>query len=453
MKNYLQNRRALNIFSESSEPSLMDLAGLIADASKSAPVVQTVSGGAIDMRNSQVACLEGYLSLVQNSLHQFVLNPGFDSDIRLVFGNNVDLARARQLIQDFATQYSSSLPAIEIRAGVDINGAQGAYAAASDTIYLSAEFLRDNAANPGIITAVLLEEFGHALDTRLNALDTLGDEGELFSDLVQGQALSALEMQRILVEDDSVVVSMDNQTVILEQSTTNLGLWQGYGYLNDFINYGDPGDNWDFSIILTGVTSDYIQVSSSSNLVDLVLRLYVLNGNFIEANYDKNPADGNFEAISLANLPAGNYRATVFDSYNGYYLGYYNTYASYTLEINAPEIPRDRFESNDTLTSATPVSSGLLLPDGQRYFSNLTIGLSGTTVDADVFKFTTTRVATDADYILSFINGSGDIDLTLVDDLLDCQWGRMESNPIGGSPAGNLLFAGRKLRRNLYPFV
>jgi len=412
MKSYLQNRRAFDIVAESNEPTPIDLTDLIVDAPKRAPAIDTVSDSGIDITESQPTSLDGYLALVQNSLHQFLLNPGFDNDIHLIFGTNVDLARARQLILDFATQYSSSLPEIKICSGFNINSAQGAYAAASDTVYLASEFLRDNATNTDVIHAVLLEEFGHALDARLNVSDAPGDEGELFSALVRGVALTEIDVQRIQAEDDTIAVIMDNQNTVLELSSTSLGIRQGYGFRNDSINYYDPTDYWQFSTLLTGGVDDYIRISSNSTLVDLVLRLYDSYGNIIT----ESDVAINSESVSLEDLPAGTYTAQVFDYNSAYYLGYYNTYASYTLEINAPEIPRDRFESNETLTSATPVDSGFLLPDGQRYFSNLTIGLSGTTVDADVFKFTTTRVATDADYILSFINGSGDIDLTLVDE-------------------------------------
>lgn len=151
----------------------------------------------INTENRQPAELDGYLRRVQDSLREFVLNPDFDSDIRQIFGTNTDLARAKRIIQDFALPDSNSLPAIEIRPGADINHAQGAYAAATDTVYLSAEFLRDNADNFAAITAVLLEEFGHALDARLNATDAPGDEGELFSALVSGLPMGKAEVQQI----------------------------------------------------------------------------------------------------------------------------------------------------------------------------------------------------------------------------------------------------------------
>ena len=66
--------------------------------------------------------------------------------------------------------------------------------------------------------AVILEEFGHFVDAQVNATDTLGDEGELFSDLVRGVSLSAAELGRIQAEDDHAVIVVDGQDVAIEQS-------------------------------------------------------------------------------------------------------------------------------------------------------------------------------------------------------------------------------------------
>lgn len=152
---------------------------------------------------------------------------------------------------------------------------------------------------------------------------------------------------------------------MLEQSTTTLFLNQGYWSLDDAVYDVDPGDNWDFSFVGTGVYSDYVKVTSASILVDLVLGLYDQYGQYYEVDNDKNPADGNAEVVSLKDIPAGTYRATVFDKYNGYYLGLNNTFAPYALEINATHIPADSWEGflgNNTIITATAVNSGGAIP-------------------------------------------------------------------------------------------
>ncbi len=60
-------------------------------------------------------------------------------------------------------------PTIRIADARLLHGARGAYAASSDTIYLSRQYLMANASDPRAIQALLLEEIGHALDARLES--------------------------------------------------------------------------------------------------------------------------------------------------------------------------------------------------------------------------------------------------------------------------------------------
>ncbi|MDA9867951.1 hypothetical protein N9C85_00785, partial [Synechococcus sp. AH-224-I15] len=94
---------------------------------------------------------------------------------------------------------------LEILDGTTAGGINGAYTSAApeggDAIYLNADWLQT--ATAAGIEAVLLEELGHAIDTRLNgAADTAGDEGEIFSALLRGltpatSALTENDQQRI----------------------------------------------------------------------------------------------------------------------------------------------------------------------------------------------------------------------------------------------------------------
>ena len=61
-------------------------------------------------------------------------------------------------------------------------GAAEAYAASSGRIYLNRDWLRT--ATEEAALAALTEEFGHHLDALFNAVDTPGDEGALFSQLL-----------------------------------------------------------------------------------------------------------------------------------------------------------------------------------------------------------------------------------------------------------------------------
>ncbi len=123
-----------------------------------------------------------------------------------------------------------NFPAIEIRPASEINNARGAFASATNTIYLSQELVNENTGNVGAIASVLLEEYGHYIDAQINAIDSPGDEGELFADLVQGKGLSESELLALWGEDDSAIVVLDGERVSIEQAT--LGPISG-GFIGD----------------------------------------------------------------------------------------------------------------------------------------------------------------------------------------------------------------------------
>jgi hypothetical protein len=122
------------------------------------------------------------------------------------------------LLEQLSDPNSEALPTISIRTANELGGAFGAFASSTNTIYLSDSFLSNNLENIEAITDVLLEEIGHSIDAQLNVEDTIGDEGELFSNLVRGIDLSEPEFQRINTEDDSSVVIIDGQTLSVEQA-------------------------------------------------------------------------------------------------------------------------------------------------------------------------------------------------------------------------------------------
>jgi hypothetical protein len=97
-----------------------------------------------------------------------------------------------QALKDLIAQWSTGdfegIPEIVLLSGTDMNGALGAYAISTGKIYLNADWLKT--ATQEAIDAVLTEELGHHLDGLLNAVDTPGDEGEYFSDLLRGVVLT-----------------------------------------------------------------------------------------------------------------------------------------------------------------------------------------------------------------------------------------------------------------------
>jgi Ca2+-binding RTX toxin-like protein len=152
--------------------------------------------------------------------------------MELAFGQGVSISE----LQDAWAGGGISFPTIEMRSAAELKGADGAFSAATATIYLSCEFLRRNAGHLDDLTAVLLEEFGHSLDVRFNEQDTAGDEGAIFSALVRGEILNGRELQQLKAEDDS-------QTVQIEQNSNTpviIATGTGRPAVGDLNNDGIP---------------------------------------------------------------------------------------------------------------------------------------------------------------------------------------------------------------------
>jgi hypothetical protein len=164
--------------------------------------------------------LEISLIFAKEKLGEFLVSTEFDRQIKLAFGDNVDIALVENLIKDLSKLDSLIFPEIQIREQSEINGARGGFSSASNTIYLSRDFLTASSENIQEISTVIIEELGHFIDSYLNIYDTPGDEGELFTNLVQGANLSNAELQRIQTENDNTTVVIDGQPIQLEQSTT-----------------------------------------------------------------------------------------------------------------------------------------------------------------------------------------------------------------------------------------
>ena len=107
-------------------------------------------------------------------------------------------------------------PQIEVVSGDVLGTANGAYGISTNRIYLSDRFV--SVASQQSLDALILEEFGHFVDAQVNATDTPGDEGELFSALVRGVNLSAAELSRIKTENDHAIALIGGEQVAIEQN-------------------------------------------------------------------------------------------------------------------------------------------------------------------------------------------------------------------------------------------
>ncbi len=163
-----------------------------------------------------------FSTLTQNSLSADLI-----TKVNQAFGNNFDAGELSIIFQDWGAGQFVSLPTLEIRSSADLKGARGAFAAETNTIYLSAEFVGTNAGNLTQISTVLLEEVGHWLDSRINQIDAFGDEGAIFSALALGKTLSNQQLSQLKAENDFLNLEIDGKTITTEAANDakdNLGL-------------------------------------------------------------------------------------------------------------------------------------------------------------------------------------------------------------------------------------
>ncbi|MEY2911206.1 MAG: chitinase, partial [Cyanobacteriota bacterium] len=200
-------------------------------------------------------------------LSQFRFDAGYTQKLETAFGNDFNRSVANQIFDKLAQGDFSDIPSIEIVNRNDINGANGAFAIATGKIYLSQEFITANANNLNAIVSVLLEEYGHYVDSRINTKDAAGDEGDIFARLVQGKSLSQQELAVLKAEDDSATVTLDGQVVEIEQNnfTVTNNNDSGAGSLRQAIIDAGITAGVD-TIYLTGVSGTINLNSSLGNL-------------------------------------------------------------------------------------------------------------------------------------------------------------------------------------------
>ena len=195
-----------NIILPDASPTLMASA-LTTDSNSSLP------DSSVDLLTGQA------MSEVYGDLTKFAAGPDFAAKLNVAFGENWDAAAAKALAEEWFQGDFSDIPPVKVVSSAEIGGANGAFAAATDTIYLSREFLTRNGANPAAIADVLLEEIGHSVDARLNVTDSPGDEGAIFGAIVQGKELSEGELQGLKSEDDRATATIDGKILSLEYAT------------------------------------------------------------------------------------------------------------------------------------------------------------------------------------------------------------------------------------------
>jgi Ca2+-binding RTX toxin-like protein/pimeloyl-ACP methyl ester carboxylesterase len=169
---------------------------------------------------------------------------------------------ANQILTAWARNNFTNTPHIELVFGQNFNGA---YAKDNNTIYLSGEFLGANKDNIEAVTGVLVEEVGHYLDSQINVQDAAGDEGDIFSRLVQGESISEGELLGLKNEDDTGIIFINNQPISIEQQNFYGGWWSDTfnGTNSNDVMYGNDGNDYIYGnggndYIYGGGNDDYL---------------------------------------------------------------------------------------------------------------------------------------------------------------------------------------------------
>lgn len=157
--------------------------------------------------------IEEAILLAGSLLKELTNDLDFENKLKLAFGNDIET----DVLKETLGRGQLDFPDIEIVNSADINNANGAYAKATNKIYLAQEFLSVNRNNINEIASVILEEYGHFADSQLNNTDAPGDEGAIFAALVRGKELNKSELQQLRHEDDTAVVVLDGKDVEIEQ--------------------------------------------------------------------------------------------------------------------------------------------------------------------------------------------------------------------------------------------
>ncbi|NET20297.1 MULTISPECIES: hypothetical protein [unclassified Okeania] len=198
---------------------------------------------------SEMSALNLGLLSLEESLKVIATDGSLLPIFEVAFGNQFEREKVEDLRRKWEGENLEWLPKIDIRSAAEINGANGAFAGANNTIYLAAEYISQNVGNGEAIANLLLEEVGHFVDYEINQVDTSGDEGDIFAQLVQGVELNEQELQALKTEDDTALVNIDGQQIQIEQNVKEL-LDTVSGAINDILD-----GLKDAKTVVEGVTS------------------------------------------------------------------------------------------------------------------------------------------------------------------------------------------------------
>ena len=230
----------------------------------------------------------------RNSLTNLVTGDLGEEIFPVAFGKSFDVDAAIAWLKTEASNNYLNFPEVKTVAASQINYANGAYAADTNTIYLAREFVVENASDLEKIEDVILEEYGHFLDAQFSDIDAPGDEGNLFAGLVRQKTFTDAEIAEIKQEDDRQTVAIDNRLLEIEQATA--GINPAFDLIGLTKLRNDPqfknidGNGFSVAVIDTGIDTDH----------SLLAPNYVAGFDFVDN--DANPKDVNGHGTQVAGI-------------------------------------------------------------------------------------------------------------------------------------------------------
>ncbi len=156
------------------------------------------------------------LNIVHNQLASFSLSSGFWEAIDTAFGTAYNREVTDEVRSLWQSGDFSQIPEVEIIDSGILGSANGGYGTTTNKIYLSSSFVTN--ATPSAVARVILEEVGHFVDAQINQKDSPGDEGAIFSELVEGNSLDGLALDVLGADNDSRIITLHGQVIHIEQS-------------------------------------------------------------------------------------------------------------------------------------------------------------------------------------------------------------------------------------------
>ncbi|BAY24533.1 protein with type I secretion target domain and SCP-like extracellular domain [Calothrix sp. NIES-2100] len=248
--------------------------------------------------------LEEILKRAINNISEFFRSADYTSKMNLAFGEKWNKEKAKNVITGIINY--TNLPEVKIVEPVEINGGKGAFGSFNNTIYLSSAILNDAGKSVG----VLIEELGHYIDSQINREDAQGDEGAIFTAIVQGKELTPTQLLGLKSENDTTNVIINGQARTLELAATygnisldgNLSDWTSADRLDDLPGTRVPG----YELYGKYAGDAYVFAFKSSNE-------QIGAGTTLWLNTDRNSLTG-YQIFGLTGIGGAEYNVNFFSN-------------------------------------------------------------------------------------------------------------------------------------------